>query len=38
LLALLIGRSALIESWSSPVLVFLQGIPAGIPCAFPAFA
>ena len=27
-LALLIGRSARFESWSTPVLVFLQGIPA----------
>ena len=27
-LALLIGRSTLIESWSTPLLVFLQGIPA----------
>jgi ABC-type nitrate/sulfonate/bicarbonate transport system permease component len=27
-LALLIGRSARFESWSNPVLVFLQGIPA----------
>ena len=27
-IALLIGRSALIESWTTPVLVFLQGIPA----------
>jgi NitT/TauT family transport system permease protein len=28
ILALLIGRSTLIESWSTPLLVFLQGIPA----------
>jgi len=28
ILALLIGRSARFESWSNPVLVFLQGIPA----------
>ena len=28
ILALLIGRSARFESWSAPVLVFLQGIPA----------
>jgi NitT/TauT family transport system permease protein len=27
-LALLIGRSTMIESWSKPFLVFLQGIPA----------
>jgi ABC-type nitrate/sulfonate/bicarbonate transport system permease component len=27
-LALLIGRSARFESWSTPVLVFLQGVPA----------
>ena len=27
-LALLIGRSARFEAWSSPILVFLQGIPA----------
>jgi NitT/TauT family transport system permease protein len=27
-LALLIGRSSRFESWSAPVLVFLQGIPA----------
>ena len=28
MLALLIGRSSRFESWSAPILVFLQGIPA----------
>ena len=28
ILALLIGRSQRFESWSSPILIFLQGIPA----------